>query len=191
VLSRRPDLVLFNLPTGNLRPYFRSGREMVFDSRSNFLATFRPVTFECERPGHLLSIVWARGEGGAIGIRRSADRIQIPGYLFSANTFSRARLDAEGRIGVSVLPDTPAGFADLPVPPGRWTLRVEGAGGEVLLRVWRASTGDSLAAGPSGLNVLVAESRPDSLTIALETQQGSGAHVRGVTLERLRGARVR
>lgn len=191
VLSRRPDLVLFNLPTGNLRPYFRSGREMVFDASSNFLATFRPVTFECERPRHLLSIVWARTEGGAIGIRRSADRIQIPGYLFSAKQFSRARLDAEGRIGAGVLPDTPAGFSGLSVPPGRWAVRVEGSGGEVFLHVWRTSTGDSLAAGASGLTFLVTESRPESVTIAMETHQTYGAHVSEVTLDRLGSAPAR
>lgn len=191
VLSRKPDLVLFNLPTGNLRPYFRSGREMVFDSSSNFRAIFRSVTFECERPRHLDSIVWARLEGGAIGIRRSADRIQIPGYLFSANQLSRARLDAEGKIGVGVLPDTPAGFSGLSVPPGRWVVRVAGSGGEVFLRVWRASTGDSLAAGASGLSFLVAESRPESVTIAMETQRTPGVHVSQVTLERLGKASAR
>jgi hypothetical protein len=190
VLSRKPDLVLFNLPTGNLRPYFRSGREMVFDSKSAFRETFRPVTFECERPRHLDSIVWTRLEGGEIGIRRSSDQIQIPGYLFSANPLSRARLDDAGRIGVGVMPNTPAGLIDLPVPPGRWAVRVRGSGAEVLLHVWSAPTGDSLAAGMSALSFRVVGSRPDSVTIAMETQRGY-AHVREITLERSESARAR
>jgi hypothetical protein len=180
VLSRKPDLVLFNLPTGGLKPYFRSGREMAFGSME-FASTFRPVNFEAERPYHLVSIVWARAEGGPIGIRRSADRIRIPGYLFSANPGSRARLDPVGRIGVEVRGDAPAGYANLSVPPGTWKVEVEGTG-TVNVSVWRSFNGDSLAAGPPG--VAFHEEAPGEVALAIESPEGERAHVREVTLTR-------
>jgi hypothetical protein len=182
VLSRRPDLVLFNLPTGNLRPYFRSGREMVFDRSSTFFSDFRPVTFESHRPRRLDSIVWARSEGGAIGIRRSDRRIRIPGYLFSTNPDSRALLDASGRIGVGVLPDVPAGYTKLSIPAGTWAARAEGSG-DVSLSVWPTSWADSLA--PGVLRFAIAGGNPDGVTIALESRPGQRAHVREVWLDRL------
>ncbi|TMQ57584.1 MAG: hypothetical protein E6K76_10095 [Candidatus Eisenbacteria bacterium] len=185
VLSRKPDLVLFARPTGSLRPYFRSGREMVSDPRSEFDRRFRPVTFECERPWHLLSIIWVRTEGGAIGIRRSKDRIQIPGYLFAANRLSKARLDAAGRIGVGVFPDTPAGLTGLMVPAGTWRVLVEGSGGGVFLHVWRTATTDILAIGGSGFSFEIGEGEPATLSISIETRENGGAHVREIVLERV------
>src|SRR5258705_420878 len=110
ILSRKPDLVLFTRPTGTSGPHFRSGKEIARDSRTVFESTFRLVTFECEYPRLLRSVIWTRAEGGAIGIQRSWGRIQIPGYLFSTNPDSRARLDPSGRIGVAVSLHTPSAF---------------------------------------------------------------------------------
>jgi len=183
VLSRKPDLVLFNLPTGNLRPYFRSGREMVFDSLSNFRETFQPVNFECDRPRHLVSIVWARLEGGAIGIRRSIDRIVVPGYLLSANPYSMARLDSEGRMGVQIQPDVPAGISGLRVPAGRWQLRALTSGGAVVLHAWSGDPAVS-ASGVDSLAFDVAEGAGD-VTIGIEMLERGVAHLREVALRRI------
>jgi hypothetical protein len=196
VLSRKPDLVLFNGPAGSLRPGRPSGLEMIHDS-THFHSTFRPVTFECDRPVHVNSIVWVRAEGGAVGIRRSANRIQIPGYLFSANRSSLASLDDEGRLGVGITPQTPAGYTKLSVPPGTWAVRTEGTGG-IIIRVLIARTEglaagpdaanmrmDMLAAGPERVTFVIPAGAPEEVAIILDTEAVNGARVREVLLERV------
>ena len=183
VLSRKPDLVLFNDPSGSRKPNFRSGTEMMSDPRGEFASTFRPVTLECDRPRHVVSLIWMRTEGGAIGIRRSEQRIQIPGHLFSDNEESRARLDPEGRIGVTVLPHTFAEFSGLPVPPGTWTIRIVGSG-IASLYVEDTRTGNTVASGGSGSSFQLEGESPVKLTMMLRTLEQDGAHVRELVLER-------
>lgn len=184
VLSRKPDLVLFNLPTGGRRPRLRSGIEMMSDPRAEFTSTFRAVTIECEQPRPVVSVIWMRTEGGAIGIKRSEDRIQIPGYLFSDNRRSRSRLDPEGRLGVAVLPGEPAEFSGLRVPPGTWAVRVESSGGVVSTFIEGADMGGVSTSEKTGSSFRIAGSASTNLTISLWTEQGSGAHVRVVVLQR-------
>lgn len=186
VLSRKPDLVLFNLPTGGRIPTLRSGVEMMADPRAAFTSTFRPVTLECERPMHVVSVIWMRTEGGAIGIERTEGRIRIPGYLFSSNEASRARLDGEGRMGVQVLPGRVAEFSDLRVPPGRWTLRVESSGGPLTTSVETMRTGEPLSLGDTGATFSNAATGVSDLKIWLGTLDPAGAHVREIVLERAR-----
>lgn len=189
VLSRRPDLVLFNLPTGGRKPHLRSGIEMMADPRARFTSTFRAVTVECERPRHVVSVIWMRTEGGAIGIQRSEDRVRIPGYLFTDVERSRARLDPEGRLGVAVYPGLPAIFSGLLVPPGRWLVRIEGSGG-VTGFVEGADTGASFSSFSSGSSEVagstfsIADGESTSITILLGTTDAD-AHVRAVVLERV------
>ena len=183
VLSRKPDLVLFNLPTGNTRPFFRSGREMVFEAGSDFLATFRPVTFECEKPRHLKSLVWARLDGGAIGIQRTGDEVRIPGHLLSANKATVARLDGEGRMGVQVLPGAPAGIPGVWVPTGRWIMRSEQSGGHATLQIWHGSR-NRTEAGEDGMVLDVADKSGEYVMIGIGTDKPEGAHVREIVLTR-------
>ncbi|HKQ19335.1 MAG TPA: hypothetical protein VJW75_06265 [Candidatus Eisenbacteria bacterium] len=184
VLSRKPDLVLFNLPTGGRVPTLRSGVEMMADPRAEFTSTFRPVTLECERPMHVVSIIWMRTEGGAIGIERTEDRIRIPGYLFSDNEASRARLDAGGRMGVTVFPLKPAEFSGLLVPPGRWALRVQGTGGAVTTWVEVSGTGAPSASEGTGTTFTTGGEEPTRVDVWLGTLDPAGAHVRAILLER-------
>jgi hypothetical protein len=186
VLSRKPDLVLFNLPTGGLKPKFESGTEMMADPRGEFTSTFRPVTLECEGPDPVTSIIWMRTEGGAIGIRRSVGRIEIPGYLLANNAQSRARLDGEGRLGVTVRPGGAAELSNVPVPPGRWVMRVEGSGSPVTIDVAGTETGAFFASGGPGTSFTTTGSDPTALTLLVWTQEDAGAHVREVVLDRER-----
>jgi len=183
VLSRKPDLVLFNLPTGGREATMRSGLEMTTDPRGEFVSTFRPVTIESAPPRRVVSIIWMRTEGGRIGVQRSERRIQIPGYLFSDNEESRARLDSQDRLGVEVFPLAPAALSGLLVPPGVWTVRIDGSGGAVTPGVVNTDTGDALNPGEAGSTFRTAGG-PIHVTISLWTMERAGAHVREVVLER-------
>jgi hypothetical protein len=79
VLSRKPDLVLFNVPTGGKKPNFRSGIEMMEDPRAEFTSTFARLRSSVSVRSGLAHLDADRGRGGIHG----PDRIRIPEYLFS------------------------------------------------------------------------------------------------------------
>lgn len=95
VLRRKPDLVVFNAPTGDYGGIWRSGREMT--RSSEFHEQFRHVLFETDNPRGLSTHVFVRVDGRA-GFRRDGHLI-IPGYFWGNSTETRAREDGRGRLG--------------------------------------------------------------------------------------------
>jgi hypothetical protein len=123
VLDRKPDLVIFLLPTGSDRGYFLSGRQMQEDPR--FFRDYRLVWFEGREPYAIRSRIWARKHSEKIGIRRGPDRTNIPGFLFSDNPATITYLDAAGRLVVPVRHDLPARVNEIELGPGRWRVEAE------------------------------------------------------------------
>jgi len=144
VLSQKPDLVLFCLPSGGEKPCFRSGREMV--QLADFTEHYQLVGFEGEEPFRFRSQLWVRRDSQKIGIEASADRVSIPGFLVG-DSDSTSRLDGNGRVTTEI---PPSARLALPVElaAGRWILTLDGDEGEDLL-VWldgnRVDRGTSLA----------------------------------------------
>lgn len=94
VMDRAPDLLLFGNPPGLPLPVFVSALQFEADPR--FLGGYRCVVLETgERellPGqreNVRSPLWVRIEGRA-GVRRSADRIEVPAWLLGAYRQPRA-----------------------------------------------------------------------------------------------------
>jgi hypothetical protein len=96
VLSRKPDLVVFHLPHGYERAWWRSGKEM--ERTSEFKRFYQFVRYETLRPRRV-GRVWVRREDSRVGIVRRDSTVTIPGYLFSAYKGSVATLDGQGRAG--------------------------------------------------------------------------------------------
>lgn len=134
VLSRQPDLVVFLLPTGNDAGYFLSGRQMQQDPR--FFREYTLVRFEGREPYRAVARIWARREGGRIGIRREADRVEVPGFLMCDNQTSLARLGSDGRLVVAATEEQPALLRNFELPAGRW--RVEADASSPSVRVLAA-----------------------------------------------------
>jgi hypothetical protein len=137
VLNREPDLVVFLLPTGNDHGYFLSGRQMQQDPR--FFRDYTLVRFEGREPYRAVARIWARKEGGRIGIRRAPDRVEVPGFLICDHHASLARLGPDGRLGVHVPPGQPARLKELALAPGRWRVEVDASRPGVRVRL-RGST---------------------------------------------------
>jgi hypothetical protein len=162
VLSREPDLVLFCLPAGGSEPCFRSGVEMLRDPR--FGERYRLVQLEGRTPHVFRSRLWARAEGGRIGIRREPGRVTVPAWFATDAPGSAASLGAASRLVVEVSAQTPAGIAGLRLAPGRWELTALGVGSVPRVSVdtggaWRTqarSVAFELAAqGDASVDVLV------------------------------------
>jgi hypothetical protein len=122
VLSQKPDLVLFCLPSGGEKPCFRSGREMVL--LDDFSAHYQLVGFEGETPFRVRALLWVRRDSKKIGIQVADDRVTIPGYLVG-DADSTSRLDAQGRVSTEVASGEKLALAIPRVPPGRWTVTVD------------------------------------------------------------------
>jgi arabinofuranosyltransferase len=121
VLSRRPDLVVFLLPTGNDHGYFLSGRQMQQDPR--FFRDYTLVRFEAHEPRRVTARVWVRKESERIGVRRAPARVTVPGFLICDHHWSVARLGADGRLVVPITQNRAALLQNFELPAGRW--RVE------------------------------------------------------------------
>jgi arabinofuranosyltransferase len=146
VLDRRPDLVVFLLPTGNDRGYFLSGRQMQEDPR--FFRDYTIVRFEGREPYRAVARIWVRKESERIGIRRGPGRVTVPGFLVCDNHSSVARLGRGGRLVVPVAPDAPAILNQLELPAGRWRVEADASGPPPRLRVSPTRPGGETGAAP-------------------------------------------
>jgi hypothetical protein len=184
VLEREPDLVVFTGPAGGPPRRFKSGLEMFREPR--FAERYRLVGFEGHDPYVFRSAIFARAEGGRIGIVREPNRVRVPGYLLSANVMrgSFAKLDAEGRIGTHVLPGISAGIRRFPLAAGRWHLRVQHSGGPIRTQVRSAATGAVLAEGADVLELELPGSGPQTIDVELRSLSGEDAHLRALVFRR-------
>lgn len=133
VLDRKPDLVIFLLPSGNDQGYFRSGREMQQDPR--FYQDYSLVWFEGREPYPTRSRIWVRRESERIGIRRMPYRIEVPGFLFSHNPATITYLDETGSLVVPATKLEPARIRGLRIPAGLWKTDIDANGGEAVVRM--------------------------------------------------------
>ena len=126
VLSRKPDLVLFCHTFAQPEPCFRSGIEMI--RSPEFSDAYRLIRLEGQDPYRFRAVVWARAEGGRIGIRRSPNEVVVPAWFATDTATSAAHLGFDRKLVVSVGKRSPAALAGLPLPPGRWTVSAIGRG---------------------------------------------------------------
>jgi hypothetical protein len=131
VLSRKPDLVVFLLPTGNDRGYFLSGRQMQEDHR--FFQEYTLVRFQTAAPHPVVSRIWVRRNSERIGFNQSADEVVIPAFLLNGSDATVAYLNAANQLVVAASRTTPAQIDSLDLRSGRW--RVEVSGQNAALRV--------------------------------------------------------
>jgi hypothetical protein len=132
VLSRHPDLVIFNCATGGYYPGLPSGCEMSF--APEFITNYKAVTFEVSTSVSWRGIVHMRFEGGPLGVERTSDRVSIPGYLIMDNRErgimdstkrSLVIFDEQARPMVRVVPERPAQLKGLALAPGTWRVEAD------------------------------------------------------------------
>lgn len=188
VLEREPDLILFCTPAGGARPCFRSGREMVEDPR--FTERYRLVTFEGHDPYLFRSQIWTRAEGGRVGMTRGSDEVSLPGYLLTASGRSVVRLDPQGRLATAVRAGLPAGYAGLPLSPGRWRGRVEHDGPAPNWVIADSGSRDVLASGAGEPEFQLGPGGEPRIDLLLRSPPGSTeeTRIRRVRFERVEDA---
>ncbi len=120
VLSRKPDLVVFLLPTGNDQGYFLSGRQM--QQNPEFFTQYTLVRFEGREPYKVISRVGVRKYSERIGITKDDQKVVVPGFLVNDNYTSSARLDSTNNFVVEVSGQIPGRLHKVALSAGIWRL---------------------------------------------------------------------
>ncbi len=179
VLRRAPDLVAFNGSTGFHEPLFLSGRQLV--STPEFLRLYQWIRVEPDTGTRAPGEIWVRREGSALGIVRSADRIEVPGYFVTGpRSETAARLGAQGSLVVEA---TERRFGVLPefdVPAGCWALGIDPPSAEARAVGFRCGSRSMQPNGEVGTTIEL--QRQQAIGIAVAPALGGASHT---TIERL------
>jgi arabinofuranosyltransferase len=140
VISRKPDLIVFCLPTGQREPCFPGEKKLV--TLADFRQNYRLVRYQV---GHLEARLWTRVENGRIGVARTNDSIYIPGFLLATTSGARAVLD-DGKGLASSIERGWAEIEDIFLPAGAWEIST------------RAISSDPLTVSISSANKILLQS---------------------------------
>jgi hypothetical protein len=177
-MRRSPDLVAFNNAAGNRDPLFVGGRQMV--GRRDFQDRYQLVRVQGRRGNRAVGEIYFKREGGPIGIQRTVDRCEIPGYLFEADRAAPpAHLDDEDHLVVDVFERWPLELDKLTVPVGAWSVTTDPPDPELRIGLrcpggsaLKQRTGGPPSIGlevPTPLTLVVGLSRPDAGPVALRS----------------------
>ena len=165
VLSRKPDLVVFNTARGSAKPNWRSGRQMV--RRPQFREDYRLVTFRIDGEKPMASRMWTRLEG-AVGVKRTPGAVVVPGYLLSHGKKSRAHRDENGDLFLRVTEKHPGRLRKLELPPGHWEVELDSSSDDAVWRVLSAG-GSELASTDTSNEFFLDEA--DAVTVEVRPAQ--------------------
>jgi hypothetical protein len=185
VLDRRPDLVLWSIPTGSSRPVSPSAVQMAQDPR--FARDYRLVFLATLPPGRTAPMycgVWLRVQSERIGIRSEGGRLIVPGVLAASWVDRAATIDPQGRLGVVARIETPAHITGVFVPPGVWRVTAEA---DLPVRI-RLRAQDVVVEGVPDVQ-LDTRRNAQGLVVDLEVTpaRGPAVHVRSVRFSPLPG----
>lgn len=179
VLGRRPDLVLFCMPSGGPKPCFHSDEQLL--SLPEFQIGYQLVSFEARALQRFQFSLWVRRESPKVGIRRSDCYVQVPAMLLgddSGATFSR--LGEGNRVVTEVPSDTQVVVRGISLSPGKWRLSVEGASEGLRGRVVGAQLARAdFRATPFEVDLPV----PDVVDVELDNQGSAAIALRALVLD--------
>jgi arabinofuranosyltransferase len=177
VLSRKPDLALFCLPSGNDRACFRSAWQML--QEPSFHRDYRLVTFEGRTPHRFQSRIWVKLESDKIGVERAPEKIVLPGYFLAEGKGVLARLNRQGQLVASLSKGDSGKVRQLRLPAGNYRLEPDAEGTAVTF----ATSGAPLRNEGGELRLTLATDSTIDLTA--KTDGEGEARVARVTFERL------
>jgi hypothetical protein len=181
LLRREPDLFIFHAPYGSFWSSSAGGKQMQKDTR--FWKLYTPIYIGATAPDTNVALFWVKRESQKIGIRRSAEQVVVPGFLFNGNAKLIARLDAQGRFGVDATAGQPARIDTLRLTEGTWRVEVAGSAPARQISISRTADNGALASGASGLMLTLSEETPVNVEIA---PTGGADHIREVVFRKER-----
>jgi hypothetical protein len=123
LLERAPELVVFGNGPGRSTPTSEAGLA-VFRNR-RFLERYQWISVEGIPRNTAFGEIWVRRERGRLGIERTDDRIDVPGYLFTGQASRAAAvIERSNALVAELSPTAPGVLPDLELPEGRYRLEV-------------------------------------------------------------------
>ena len=168
IFSRRPDLVMFHLGSGE-------GLQ-VPDFRREYTLT----SFLGKEPHEVRSKIWVRKDSEKIGVFSEENSITIPSYLFDGNTLTSS-LDRNGEFVVTISDENPISYYNLPLSSGTWTIKAN-ATSPLQIAITRFHDGNILADGPLPRKVVL--EKATRITTRLTPAQGGLVELREITITR-------
>jgi len=168
IFSRRPDLVMFHLGSGE-------GLK-VPDFRHEYTLT----TFLGKEPHEVRSKIWVRKHSEKIGISSDENSITIPSYLLNGNTMTSS-LDKNDVFVVTVSDEDPVSYYNLPLSSGIWTIEAD-ATRPLHISVTRYQDGKVLTDGPLPRKMVLENAT--RITARLTPAQAGSVELRNITITR-------
>ena len=140
------------------------------------------VTFHAATPYPFDTHIWVRRESRKIGIARSADSVNIPGFLLNGNPQSVALLDEEGNLGVIASADIHPRINGVMLPPGQWRARVIGSDSSLVVKIADSEGKEIIGEKTTAIGFELKE--PATVDLEVEPMNGSSAYVYRLILSR-------
>ena len=157
ILSRQPDLMIFHGNRGSAHGWSPSGKQLV--AMPEFHKQYRLIHTIAEDPHRVPSLIWMRLDSSRIGIRRTAQRIEIPAYWFANSRDTEAGLH-NGKLALRLPANREATLDNVSLPPGDYL--IEGA---PKLRV-KIQSGGQTVAGELPLPVTIGANESATITLS-------------------------
>ncbi len=168
IFSRRPDLVIFHLG---------SGEELRV---RGFRHEYTLTTFLGKKPHEVRSKIWVRKHSEKIGVFSEKNSITIPSYLFAGTTMTSS-LDKDGVFVVNVSDENPIFYYNLPLSSGTWTIEAD-ATSPIQVAITRHHDGKNLADGPLPRKLVL--EKATRITTRLSPAQGGSVELRNIAITR-------
>jgi hypothetical protein len=189
VWNRSPDIIAFNGAVGARNPVFRSGKELI--AKSAFKERYQLIRVQGDIGNRAFGNLYLKREGGPLGIQRSSQRIQIPGYLFSETTPAGAHIDNRNQLTTLITGSDIGQIRNLDLDPGAWEISIKPPLPEALvaLHCQRRSANrvtSKTAFSASSLPIVIIEDKmPVDILVGLDVRNPTALHLEEVSLTRV------
>lgn len=177
IWQRKPDLMVFSLPTGG-GPASSSGQ--VFTGKPEYRKLYKDVRFKAIDPVGTVGTMQVRTDGKA-GIQRSANRIYVPGYLLNSPDLFGYPI-GEQDLGARLGPSSTASTDIVDLSPGTWKIVVQRANAPFSLKLRnRGPKALQWEAGPQSWRIANAS----KIQLELIAPGAQSLSFKGISLERV------
>ncbi|HVR21323.1 MAG TPA: hypothetical protein VMS65_16535 [Polyangiaceae bacterium] len=183
LLRSAPDLVAFGSGPGSPEPHSELGLKLVRSRR--FLDGYQWISVDgTPRDPAAIGDVWVRRERGKLGIVRTPDRIDVPGYFFTGQASRASSVIDRGVLVAELSQQAPGVLPDLDLPSGRFRLEISPRGAAPIVDLRCRDVSMQRETAPSDIVFEADGKTPISIVVASGPSTRS-SKLRLVTLRRV------
>jgi arabinofuranosyltransferase len=186
LLRSAPDLVALGSGPGSAAAQSELGRKLVRARR--FLEGYQWISVDgTPRDRAAIGDIWVRRERGKLGIVRTRDRIDVPGYFFTGQASPASSVIERGVLVAELSQRAPGVLPDLDVPAGRFRLEFSPRDAEPVVDLRCHDVSMQRDTSPSDI-VFEADGRTPISIVAAPSPSSRSSRLRLVRLTRVADA---